>query len=1238
MSVGLTEQQLAAIHSPPEVVVSASAGSGKTEVLVRRVLEAALQQALPLDRMLVVTFTRSAAAELRERLRRALSTELAARVANGAPIAALRSQLAALDRAQISTIHSFCHTVVQRFGYRLGLNAARILPDDEARLLRHTLLGELLRQRLDTAAADLRAAALAWGGADGVGVEDLSTVRSSRGLRDILLRLHDFRCSLPDAGAWYAAHVDVAPLDPEHCDPQHPLVVATLVPLRRWAGELLTASRQLASDLQASGLGPNATELLLARCRALEVLAACATWDEAGSGLGGLDECLDLKHRPRGLLANYGRDVDDALLKERIKDLAEPAQAEAKELRKFYATPWSEVAAHENDTRGRLRALWELAAEFAQLYTQRKQERGAVDYNDLEGGTLRLLRQPEVAAELAGEIELVLVDEYQDTSPIQDAILELLSSSAPKSRFLVGDVKQSIYAFRLAEPSLLTGHEQRLSAAPPLGSALKLTGSFRSRPSMVAAINQIFDGLMDGELGGEDYAGSRLTAELDYKALCGDGYRDDLPARLHLVEVEKGSTALAGDKDDSDDDSEIAAAADERPQSFEPVYARVAAILSEIHASGQLVYDKALGATRPVEWRDMAVLLRTSRGRVEGLRRELDRAGIPSYAPGRSGFYERPEVSDALSLLAVVDNPRQDIPLAAVLTGPAVGLTPADLARIVLGNSATPGGDLETDTTSLDFFAKVEGYAVSGQDPDLKTKLAQFSDRLDRWRQLAQHESLDSLLHRLYRESGLLAAAAGSKNGAQRLANLAALADRARAFGQFDRQGLTRFLEYIAATRRAAGDSGEAPLLSEQQNVVRVLTVHQAKGLEFPVVVVPDLQRRFNLPELGDDVQWHYRAGIGGRHIDLAAFRRHDTLGRRAVRAARRLAAVSEELRILYVALTRARERLELVGAVEPDALPRLTRPRGRDATCWLQWVTAQLGEAVGSVELEQTRSCGDGGCWEVSYQRAMVNAAVSSAELTAVPAADLELTLDRLAWRYPAPGSAQLPAKVAITQLSEATLEIDAERALPLGEAREDVLEVHPAFLTQLLPTAADVGTATHKLLAAMDPREFARYGDGKEVLRLRYDLEHRGLIASRDSELIPLSQVSECAADLGRALPTLLRSPFSHFTELPVSLLVPAQEIALLQQVDPATVGSELVQVQGAIDLLLDDGRTVLVLDYKTGYTSDAAALQQIHEQQLLWYCRAASMLLPGRRIQWALYGLGGAGFVGPFDYAAA
>ncbi|MCH7471443.1 UvrD-helicase domain-containing protein, partial [bacterium] len=697
-----TEQQREAIEERrAELLVSASAGSGKTAVLIERVLRATLaddeREAIPLDRMLIVTFTNAAASELRARLGRELAAEIARRHAQGAPLDPVRRQLALLPRAQISTLHSFCAEVIRRYGYLRGVSYGRLLDEDEADLLRHELAGRMLDRELGGGSSGIRELGLAWGGRDGVGPEDLSTVRSAKGLRGIMLNLHAFRCSLVEPEAWYGKYAGLPPLDPGQFDPGHALVQALCAELKEWANQAI------ANDRSAAGLiapaEPDAIVLALIERRrpVLESLDLSKGWDEA---LACIDQLYqkqdDLSQKPT-LLSSYKRDIDDQGLKAVVERLARSLRNEAAEWRQLFGEPWAELARRENRTQELTQTLWRLTVQFDEEYSSYKGERGVLDFDDQQRWALKILaadpvdgRFPrdgsgwiepsEAARELRARFSAVLVDEYQDINAVQDAIVNLATADAPvgedgagRPRFVVGDLKQSIYAFRLAEPELFRETRLRLDgAATNSGRTVALTTNFRSRPKLLGAINHVFQGLMDHALGGEEYDENRLEAGLDYDALFTDLDAKPLPdsaARLHLVDLAGG-----GAEDSGDGDEEVG--------KQEAVYLRVAAVLKEIHAEGRMVFDPESGVVRPVAWRDMVVLLRSMLGRIETLKAVFDKAGVPYYAPGRSGFYERPEVADALSLLRVIDNPRQDVALAAVLRGPALGFTPQELLTV----------------------------------------------------------------------------------------------------------------------------------------------------------------------------------------------------------------------------------------------------------------------------------------------------------------------------------------------------------------------------------------------------------------------------------------------------------------------------------------------------------------------------------------------------------------------------
>ncbi|MCC7477499.1 UvrD-helicase domain-containing protein [bacterium] len=1329
-----TAAQLEAINARDcELAVSAAAGSGKTSVLVERVLRCALGQqldaqglardsaalAIPLDRLLIATFTNAAAAELRSRLHEQLGRELQRRVEAGQPTRLLREQLALLPLASIGTLHGFCLELIRRYGHEQGLASSRVLSEHESRLLLHEQASRFLDEKLGSGQEELLRLGLDWGGQDGVGAEDLSRSSAGRGLRPLLLMVYELRRSLPDHEAWYSQHLGWADLDPQNCDPGHPLLAAQIEELRAWRDRWIASDAafglSLGSELPDAGF----LQTIAARRLALQDLRLDLHWDKLGIHL---DESLrktrlDLPHKP-ALTEGYRRDIDkESPWYERIPQYNSAFAEEIKDWQEHFSRrPFAQVAADENHVRGQISLLWSLAADFEQRISAYKRERGWLDYSDMERGALELLsardeagrplrdesgglRPSSVALELRSRYLAVLVDEYQDTSPLQAALLELVCPELPlpdgsgsfRPRFVVGDVKQSIYSFRLAEPELFIRLQARLRSAEMAGQRLVLLReNFRSRRGVVAGINRLLGGLMSLELGGEDYAEAALIYSAGYEAFESEAQtaaRQAEPAlRISLVpepepspsedalperesSMEEPATEEEGPGGGEDEDS---------PELQRSVYRAVARRLLELKAEadgGHLtVLDHAIGALRPAQWGDMVILLRSTRGRVETLREELERAGVPCLALGRSGFYERPEVLDALSLLKVLDNPLQDTALAALLRGPALGLSAQELLQVArpdifaAQDEGADAGPLPTSREPL--WLRLRYSAARHPDGGLRARLLLFIARLEHWRDLARDEPLNLLLHRLYREAGLLAAAAAQDRAQQRRANLEELLRLAGEFSSFERQGISRFLQFIESSRRAAGDTGEAVLGESGQQQVRILTVHQSKGLEFPIVLLPDLQRRFNQQDLGRDLLWHPRAGLGGRFYDYQARppRRAVTLQLEQVRRAKRADLLSEELRLLYVALTRARERLELIsGLPRSFKAEKAVAARPQEARSWLDWLALQLGPQLlqcleeGSAELAEAQA-------RISLQLMLPGGAAAAEHdggaaqeqdpLAAALLRDQGRGMLRLLEAAGAQSAQQrLPGKLSVSHIahqppaqsgpdapdSEFVLEGFEQPAIELRDYQPPRLlssseaDTEEAVLAGPDPRA--LGTATHRLLQELDPAApgFARYAVREELAGLRDALLQRGLLDPLAASALRLDRIAALVTELQPRARALLAEGGQAWRELPIGLLVPEAELARLPafsagQAADSAYGSGSVYVQGTIDLLLAGRTEALIVDYKTDRGASAETLLARYSQQLEWYARAVRLLLPSHSVRWAIYGLDRAGLVLP------
>jgi ATP-dependent helicase/nuclease subunit A len=1244
-----TEQLLAITTRDRELAVGAAAGSGKTAVLIERVVRAALGQSssgtaskpVELDRMLIVTFTRSAAAELRSRLHSALATELAERREAGQDTIAIREQLALLPAARISTIHSFCSAVIRSHGHSAGISLSRLLTEDEARLVRHELAGNLLDGLLardDEFGNAIRELALAWGGSEGVGRDDISGGERGSSLRRSVLKLADFLRSLEDPEQWWTELASVLALDPDNCDPQHPLLQALEGILKTWASEVLRQDELTAQRLSAAYPGAVFLQLIARRRPILAGLSLSRGWEDCARQLLALREKqADISYKP-DLLTSYARDLDrdDDFTKVWLQNRNKRIADDAKSWLEYLERPWEEVASRENQARALLHTLYAVTRELLDHYADYKSGRALMDFGDLEHGAFeilalrdadgRLQRDPhgellptDIALELRSQLQLIMVDEYQDTNPLQNAILRLVTPAPVnigRPSCVVGDVKQSIYAFRLATPGLFSDRLRELGSGRPDGLALTLNRNFRSRRSIVEGINTIFSGLLTEDFGGQDYSANRLIYGANYDNADSPGLLgSERKPGLHLVY----------------NDTEEAEAEGLATQRL--VYRRVAAVLRSIHAEGQMITDSETGQARRVAWGDMVVLLRSVSGRSEALLSELERAGVPAYAPGRSGFYERPEVSDALALLRVIDNPLADIALATVLSGPALGLDVNELALL---------GSQDRDAVALPLWERLQSFLREPPPAmdELCARLRDFLARLEVWRSEARNVPLGQLLWQLYHEAGILPSAAALERGGQRVANLTVLHSMAQGFERSERQGLARFLHFLEHNRRSAGDLGEAPLLSEAQDVVRVMTVHQAKGLEFPVVILPDIHRRFNMQDLGNDVIWERSAGIGGRFVNLRGNDplRSETLGRLISGQALRNQMAAEELRILYVALTRTRERLELVASVRSDFADKISDSHpGSQASSWLDWIAPQLAGLI------QPAQFSGGNTWQLFDSEPALPEDDNALPHDAWDETSLQAALQRVAWHNPHAPLATLPRKLAVTEIErllQAPQDADTDELTAAGTALDEP-EPEPAdpapaprFEYDPVARAAAMryGSAMHLLMAHVD---LLAAPDERELEELVQRLLAEGLLDEALAAELDRPGILRCLRDLQAS--GLLQGAALH-RELPVSMSLPAAGLGLLPEglAAPIAAAAGNVIVQGTLDLLLVYPGRVVVLDYKTDRRS-APRLLAHHHSQLAWYCRMASAMLPEHTVQWALYGFAGAGLLGPFDMQA-
>jgi ATP-dependent helicase/nuclease subunit A len=987
------------------MLVAAAAGSGKTAVLVERIIRRIADETEPLDvdRLLVATFTNAAAAEMRERIRHALENALAERPDSRH----LRAQLALLPRASITTIHSFCLEVIRRHYRVIALDPGfRIANQTEAELIKQ----EILEQLIDDYYGAAGEADAFWLLVDGYGGG-----RGDEELFRLILSLYEFSRSHPAPAFWLQQMADQieAGGDPAGLEfwfaSLREDVRLELAGIRG----LLAAAVQLAGE--PGGPSPYLDNLLA------EQAAAEMMFHQVSSDWEGLYALFQLP--VFGRLKPCRGDEYDKDIQKKTTELRDMAKKKLTRLKSelFMRTP--DMFAEElAQLAPAIRVLVELVTVFADRFGTEKRQRGLVDFADLEHYTLAILsggaaedgsyRPGAAAAEYREQYEEILLDEYQDTNRVQETIISLIARHDVGNRFMVGDVKQSIYRFRLAEPGLflekyksyrLADAVQSENASGQLGSAsrhtegrrIDLARNFRSRSEVVAGVNELFRQIMEESVGEISYdRRAELVNGATYPALSAD-YRIE----VNLIDKSAGvpEQEAQGNVEQehprvwakaADDNSAIEGSGEEEGEQeladerLEAETARlearyIAARIKELTGAtgGQAfpVTGKGDVPPRPIAFRDIVILLRATQSWAPVFAEELKLQGIPIYAEVNTGYFAAVEIEVMLSLLKVIDNPYQDIPLASVLYSPIVGLNAEEMAQIRAVKKAGAFYDavlayVEKETarelanagaSSNDDLrppALTAGLTVAVEDIPLKDKLIAFIAKLETWRVEAGKQPVADLIHLLFRDTGYYDFVGGLPGGLLRQANLRALHDRARQYEATSFRGVFRFLRFLGRMRDSGGDLGTAKALGEQEDVVRLMTIHKSKGLEFPVVFVAGLSKPFNRQDLYGSFLIHKDLGFGPKFIDTVLRLSYPTLPSLAIRKRQRLEMLAEELRVLYVAMTRAREKLILVGTVKNGAKAAATWERSASAagrtlpnyelagaSCYLDWIGPAL-------------------------------------------------------------------------------------------------------------------------------------------------------------------------------------------------------------------------------------------------------------------------------------------------------
>lgn len=1187
-----TNEQQAAIDSRGQtLLLSAAAGSGKTAVLVERIIRRLLDKEYPIDitELLVVTFTKAAAAEMRDRIGTALMKAL-----SETKDPRVERQLALLPSAQISTLHAFCQHVIRKYFYTIDLDPAfSIAGEEELNLLRRQVLEDVFLSYYE----DDEKASILYPLADMFGSD-----RGDDILMDTVSRMYTYARSLAWPEHWLkeaARAYDVAP----------DAVIDDMV----WAGPIKDAVRRILEEdahlydgvlyhlRQREAFAP-ACDTFVAEQAALRQAAQARSWNDLSRFVRAIDF-------PR-LKSLRKLSDDDKAVWERCKKVRDDVKKDViKTLQSVYfsATP-EEWLDGMRAMKPVMDGLVTLTLDFAKAYGAAKKEKGWIDFSDLEHFCLQILLAPDAspehlvpsaaAEELRSQYEEVFIDEYQDTNGVQELITRLVSGE--DNRFMVGDIKQSIYRFRLADPTLFLEKYQSFSRdEKAVQRCIDLGRNFRSVPVVLDAVNAVFSRAMTAEAAGMDY-GERE------KLYAGRQAPDDERWIGGPVEVDIVPTP----SDEEDDDGSTA---------FEKECRFIAGRIGELLASGRMAARKD-GTLEPLSYRHIVVLLRSMAGKADVLIQALQEGGIPSYAEQSGGYFAAVEVQVMLALLRCIDNPEQDLAMAAVLRSPLVGLDETALAGVRLAGDGTLWQNLPAFVASLP-----DGV-------DEKEDLQQFMAAFDSWRTYSRRHGVAELLQRLYDDTAYVDFVGAMPGGDVRQANLKALYDRARQYEEAGFRGLFRYLQLMDKMKEDGLDLAPAKVVSEKEDVVRIMSIHKSKGLEFPVVFVADMGKAFNRRDTQDQILFHNRLGIGLKQYDPEWRISYPTLIWSGIAAQLRWEGTAEEERILYVAMTRARDQLILTGHsshIDRDWQRWTSHLNPAQAKSYFDWVMpAALAPFGAKADADYARpgAAWQDAVWQVRIAKAVPAGTVEEGaydgepRLEALRRGDLTGTpvpswLDeQLSWQYAYPQAVRTAAKFSVSEVKrryqelhsdelqdEAALSVPAAAVIPPAPGEDDAFAALPPWLAgeEAAVSGAQRGTALHKALQYITPAA------DQTTATLRREIDafvRQGLLSREEAKLVYVPVLAAfCQSDIGRRM---AESPELH-REYPFTVLLAGGDPL------PETETGEQILIQGVIDCLFREDDAWILVDYKSDRLETADAFRRRYAVQLALYKRAVEQI---------------------------
>ena len=1133
------------------VLVSAAAGSGKTAVLVQRIIEKITDSKSPCDadKLLVVTFTKAAAAEMKERI----SSKIAEMIEENYSNIHLRKQQLLLKRAKIGTIHSFCADIVRENFYRLGISPNfKISDDNETLVLKEVAIENVINKLYEKSSPGFLNI-----------VEMFSKDKDDSGLLKIIEQIYNFIQAYPFPEEWMDSNVSMYKESDDFCDTSWGKVMINyLLDTMDYCLELTENSIELCDeDDKIKNAYLEALKSDMVNIQMVLSSTEKGNWDDVVSSIEKFN-FASLKS-----LRGYGDNAVAIKIKgnrEAVKSLLE------KKIKKYFCIRQSDINEDNVKIKEVIEELFNIVKLFSEEFQKLKLEKNIADFNDLEHWMIKLLvcgengkyEKSSVAEELSNEFDEIMIDECQDINETQNMIFKMLSRNE-KNLFMVGDVKQSIYGFRQAMPEIflsrkeqykeyLNGNEEKY----PL--KVILDRNFRSREGVLNTVNFIFKQLMSKKFGEMDYTEEeKLKYGSDYPV------SKDAETQINIIEKQEN--------DDKISDSTLEAR-------------EISEIIAKMISEGKEVRDG--DTTRKVTYRDFCILLRSANKQAEEYAEELYNCGIPSWCESKGKFFGTVEVSVMLSLLRVIDNPIQDIPLISVLVSAMYGFTPDDLAKIRIKDRVSP------------LYFALKKYSENGDE-----RCKKFLSDLDEYRKLSVMMRPNKLINYIYDKTGYLAIVQAMENGEIRLSNLRMLAEYAGKYEGEAYKGLSGFIRFIDKIQEQKSDLTPASAISETANVVRIMSIHRSKGLEFPICILAGCSRKFHNEK--ENVLIDNKLGLGMKLRNESNTIERQTMIRQAVSLKLKAESLSEELRVLYVALTRAKEKLVIVMTVKSleDKVKKLSLGNMKkinispgklinNTNSFSDWILLSALKHPYShclrknIYLEESLIIDeDVSDWEINVSNETNYEHQEKEVLEAKPSPinpkTLEIINKRFNYVYPYESLEELPVKLAASQVSHG------------AEWTNYIATSRPAFLFKSSLTSSETGTANHQFLQFADYKNTLLNFD-KEIKRLL----DKGFISEEQAKVVNKNSILNFLnSDLGKRI----LSSKDVMREYRFSVRVPVSQYS---KKFASVNTTDNIILQGAIDCVFEENGKYNIVDYKTDRVTDSKQLTEKYANQLEIY----------------------------------